>query len=221
MIGNEGKAPVMRRSVIVVVCAWIAFASAACNFFLPPADFSGPFPDPTPTAVPGAGVTPTANPTLQPDGNMIYNGDFTNGLTYWSYWVNTSEGTDAAISNAGGYLAVEIVDGVDTYWYIQVNQLYLTLNQNKKYTLTFDAWAEGARNIFIELSENGRDNNGDGNSYTSYDNESVSIGTTSAGYTVVLYMNDVTDVLARLVFNFGTNNNDVFIDNVKLVESDP
>jgi hypothetical protein len=202
-----------------------AIILSQCNLMVAPADFKGPFPppSPTPTFRPIPSLTPT--PTYDPADNILTNGDFSyvdNGSTPpWYNWVNTGIGTSASFSIVGGALYVDIIDGKDTGWYIQ--QIYPNIDYltNKRYILRFDAWAAGNRTISLDLQENGIDNNGDLNFWTSYGGATVNLTTSPATFTVIMDMLYPSDPAGRLVFNLGANNTDVWIDNVSITETNP
>jgi hypothetical protein len=213
------KAIFIAAFILIIILLFIFFC---CDLYLPPPSFKGPFkePTPTPTLIPVPSPSPT--PTIPPDGNMIYNADFENGLDRWSRWINTDEGTIADISVISGVCTVTITDGRDTSWYIQLYQHPLRIMQNKKYTLSFDARAASDRVIDIGIQENGIDNNGDGNSYSGYGWFVVDLTADWAHYgPMECVMYEITDLKARLIFNFGADNNDIYLDNIILVESDP
>jgi hypothetical protein len=147
---------------------------------------------------------------------MLVNGDFSDGQNCWTTWINTGAGASAATSVVNGILYVDIANGVDTYWYVQ--QIYpgLQILNGYQYTLRFDAWAQAGRPINVELGENGIDNNGDSNLYTLYGFMNPSLTTTRTTYTMVVNMSEITDLHARICFNMGANDNDVWIDDVSL-----
>jgi hypothetical protein len=199
--------------VFLVCCFFIS-----CDLVLPPADFKGPFPAATPVPTPGTVPTPSVAPTIQPDGNLIYNGNFEDGLSYWWYWVNPDSTAAANIGSVSGVLTVDIIDGSDARWHIQVGQNNLVFVQNKIYRLTFDGRAQNARDIQAEIGENNFDNNLDGSPYSSYASGFPVLSTTMQSFSIDLPMTQPTDIRARFLFDLGSNPNDVFIDNVKLIE---
>jgi hypothetical protein len=100
-------------------------------------------------------------------------------------------------------------------------QTDLTLTKNKKYTLTFDAYADTNRNITIQIAENGTDEDGDGDSYSMLDeNFRLDITTANTTYTIDLYMLEDTISTGRLVFLLGLDSNNVYLDNISMTESD-
>ncbi|MBN1698944.1 MAG: carbohydrate binding domain-containing protein [Spirochaetales bacterium] len=215
----------MKNTLIVTAftaLTLILFVFFCCDLSFPPASFEGPFDAPTPTPTFPPVLSPSPTPTIPPDGNMIYNADFDNGMDRWSQWINTGEGTNASIALDSGACLIDITDGRDTSWYIQLYQHSLTIVANKKYSLSFDARAASPRIIDIGIQENDRDNNGDGNNYTGYGWFVVNLSNTMTHYDgLECVMNEITDPAARLIFNFGADNNNVWLDNIMLVESDP
>ncbi|MBN2533416.1 MAG: carbohydrate binding domain-containing protein [Spirochaetales bacterium] len=161
--------------------------------------------------------TPAPTPSLSSE-NMIYNGDFSNGFDHWMCWINTDEGADGFFAIINSMLHAVILAGGDETSWILIAQGDLSLEQNYQYTLTFDAHAENKRTIEVSLFEGGIDNNGDGNSYTTYDSCIVSLNQVPATYTVNFIMREINDPGARIGFNFGKHSADVCVDTISLVK---
>ncbi|MBN1410527.1 MAG: carbohydrate binding domain-containing protein [Spirochaetales bacterium] len=192
----------------------------------PPENFAGPFGTPTPSPTfkpiptPSPTPSPSPTPTYIPGSNMLNNGDFSAGTNYWSFFINEDDGAIANYSVVSEELYYNITDGKDTGWYVQMMYNNLYIAKNFRYTITFDAKAEANRGFSVELGENNNDNNGDGNPYTSYGYTWINVTTTMTQYEAVVNMMDKSDGTARLVFNLGASNSDVWIDNVSLVRTD-
>jgi hypothetical protein len=217
---------IMKRKYILFISMALLLSGLSallicCDLYFPPASFTSPFPDPTPVPTTWPAPTLVPTPTVPPDGNMIYNHDFSHGLDSWTVYIHEVEGTVATISEVAEEAVITITDGRDTGWYIQFIQKYLVIEQGKTYTFTFDAYSpEAPRDIYIEIAEDGYDNNDDGNDYTNYGGQTFTLTTSMPGvsYTYDIHMTHITDPEARLVFNLGADDNDVIIDNVMLVE---
>jgi hypothetical protein len=218
---------VNKNTFIITIILFLAMLVLllCCDLYFPRESARGIFsdPSPVPTPLPAPSLVPT--PTIPPGGNMIYNGDFESELQHWGQWINTGDGTVASVAENNNELAVSITEGTPNYWYIQVNQGYLDLMQGKSYALTFQARAAASRDIRVELGENNYDNNNDGTKWTVYDAHDMTITTVHPSpneqYSCDFVMTYPSDQEARLIFNFGGNNNDVWIDNVSLIEVNP
>ena len=134
------------------------------------------------------------------NGNYVNNGDFakTEDLTDDIDWkfLTTLEGEgNAVIKNK----AIEIhTDKAGTVDYsIQLVQPSIPAEKGGEYTVTFDAWADEARTMKVDVSAPDR-------SYKRYLNDTVvDLTTEKQTYTYTYTMTDKPDANARLEFNFG------------------
>lgn len=89
--------------------------------------------------------------TVLLDGNYIYNGEFHQGADRMEYWVfdNKCEGAAACVTNIDNVreLKVDIPAGVTSLEDVIVRQDEIPLGKNKEYVLTFDAYADGDKQI--------------------------------------------------------------------------
>ena len=149
------------------------------------------------------------------NGNYVNNGDFakTEDLTDDIDWkfLTTLEGEgNAVIKNK----AIEIhTDKAGTVDYsIQLVQPSIPAEKGGEYTVTFDAWADEARTMKVDVSAPDR-------SYKRYLNDTVvDLTTEKQTYTYTYTMTDKPDANARLEFNFGATDSTatVYITNVSI-----
>lgn len=85
--------------------------------------------------------------------NLI-NSDFNNGFQGWTRDVNQTNGTGNAnfIDNSDGTVTVDILNGSNDNWHIQLFQSNVNLVAGSIYRVTFIAKASVARNLTIEIS---------------------------------------------------------------------
>jgi len=175
-----------------------------------------------------AGTTYIDNVRVQEDANVI-NGNFTSGVAGWELYAYTPGDVTFAIDekdNGSGTsaAALNIVKSGPVDWHIQLKQP-VTLEQGKKYRVSFDAWSTVERDFVFAIQRNA-DKKGDSDwiSYSGDINEAMST-TGFKHYSKEFDMTWVTDDIADLKFTLGAVNgkeiqtsHTVFIDNVVLEE---
>ena len=113
-----------------------------------------------------------------------------------------------------GAMFMNITEGGDQSWNVQLLQHGLTLEQGKPYKIQFDASANMARSIVVGISE-------DGGNYLSYGTSDFNIDSEMKTYSFTFTMNSATDNNARFYFDLGGSNAGVRIDNVFLYDLTP
>jgi len=144
--------------------------------------------------------------------NQVINGDFTMGDAGWTLYVNEPRGASATGTVQNGEYWFSISNGGSDYWYIQLIQSYLFLENGKQYDVSFDAYAASPRGIYSSVSRHV-------GSYTLYGNRYFSIGTIKQTYNFSFIMNYSTDPAARISLDVGKSTADVFVDNIVLTEA--
>ena len=149
------------------------------------------------------------------NGNYVNNGDFAKAedLTDdidWKFLTALEGEGNAVIKNK----AIEIhIDKAGTVDYsIQLVQPSIPAEKGGEYTVTFDAWADEARTMKVDVSAPDR-------SYKRYLNDTVvDLKTGKQTYTYTYTMTDKPDANARLEFNFGATDSTatVYITNVSI-----
>jgi endoglucanase len=147
--------------------------------------------------------------------SMVTNGTFNAALSAWN--VNINAAATAVIIQTNGEALALISSNSPTPTHIQLIQGGIPLTNGRTYTLKFDARSiPGARTIQTRFTAAS-------SPFTKYfGNDSIELSPAMSSYTVTFMMTNATDPAARVVFNLGgdTNNNDVAIDNVMLVEGE-
>jgi internalin A len=145
----------------------------------------------------------------------IINGDFSNGTSDWNGGFYTPG--EGSISESNGELLISITNGGTETWNIQINQGNINLVSGTEYTLSFDARsvAERTMEANVGMSVDPYE------SYFASGALDLSIEMTTYSFT---FTADADDSTARLEFNCGLDDNDIYIDNVSLIggsESEP
>ncbi len=140
--------------------------------------------------------------------NQLMNADFSSARDGWIFNAFSPAQASAAVEN--GELSISISNGGVYTWDIFVGQAGVTMEQGKEYTLSFDAYATGARNIFAFVGKN----SSPWNVYSG--NKSISLSTKRQTYSLSFIMNDPTDRAARVGFDIGASKEDIVLDNVFL-----
>lgn len=150
--------------------------------------------------------------------NMVVNGDFSDGLTNWSTYLN--HGGKCEFNEVNGEAVVEIAkDGSEDYA-VQIYYDGLELEQNGVYEFSFDLDTTVARNIEARIQENG------GTYHPYYDNY-FDIEEGMNHYSFEFTMEDESDPAPRLCFNLGKpkgatsiGEHTIKIDNVAVILKD-
>ena len=146
----------------------------------------------------------------EPAGNMISNWSFSNDLNGWQF--NTSESGNAAGKVENGVLHAQITNGGVNVWNVALYKHNLNIINGNTYTVTFDARADSPRNILAAVAMGV-------SPFWLYNFEpTFSITTEWQTYTYTFTMGFDTDPAARMGFDLGASNADVYLDNISLVD---
>ena len=152
----------------------------------------------------------TTSPPLGNNCNKIENGNFTS-QDDWVFY--KSGGANAYWSvNSQGKAQMHITSGGSNVWDITFNQFGIDLMNGKDYVLEFDAYANGNRQIKVDLVKNS-------SPYTTYGSKTFNLTTSSKRHCLAFTMNGNTDLNTRLKIYLGGNSSDVYFDNFKLTDS--
>ena len=144
-------------------------------------------------------------------GNLT-NGDFSNGDEYWLTWISPEASAYGSVQNGEYILSID--NGGNVSWYVQLIQTDLFIEKGKKYTLSFDAYAQGPRTIGVSVQHNGEP-------WTIYHSQwDLKLTSVWQTYRSAFTMNDSTDLESRLMFECGLSALDVHFDNIVLKEAD-
>lgn len=151
------------------------------------------------------------------DGNLIYNGTFDQGdmtrMDYWELVLLNDASAEAKVSEAERELEIHPVQEGNTLEDIQFKQIGIPLKQDQEYELTFQARATEDRSMQVELvSKDGQ---------TSYlTAQEVHLNEEMNSNTITVQMPaDKTDGEAQLLFEVGGQSGNVYLDDVRLVQT--
>ncbi|GGM28139.1 hypothetical protein GCM10011351_12540 [Paraliobacillus quinghaiensis] len=138
----------------------------------------------------------------------------------WKSYTDGGMGASASFDMDNQKLNVDILNVGDEYsWAIQILQGSFTLDQNKKYKLSFDAMSTTDRSIKL-LFQNSVD-------YQQHYNKYIDLTNKMNTHTVDFHMKNAKDVLTQIVFALGNipgkpvhGRHVLTIDNVSLIEVD-
>jgi hypothetical protein len=146
---------------------------------------------------------------ISPGVNAVRNGDF-ESVDEWN--LHTSGGAQATGGvNAEGQYQISISNTGSDFTDVQLEQDNVIIMQGENYVFSFDAYA--TKNKVIEVKVESA--NSLPTDYSRIGNTAVS--TRLRHYEFDFFMQDQTDTEARVVFNIGRFDGNVFIDNVSLL----
>ena len=120
---------------------------------------------------------------------------------------------DATGSVVNGEYAVRISNGGSYSWDVSLNQTGLLIENGKTYEVSFDAYSDATRPIAPLIGM-------DAPPHTVYSGQQGGdITTVKQTYSFTFTMNKATDDAARIAFDVGASDTDLYIDNVVLKES--
>lgn len=135
--------------------------------------------------------------------NLITNGDFENGATGW-----IGGALNVVTENGNSYTSANVVTAANP-WDANVSYV-LTLEKDKTYKLTYDAWSDNGRTIIAGFGQNH-------DPWVAH-TEVTAIATTVTTYTFTAKFTSDTDANARVLFDMGDQVGFIGIDNVMLEE---
>jgi hypothetical protein len=148
--------------------------------------------------------------TVVAQGNLVVNGDFSQGTVGWND-IGLYDGGQATTSVQNRSYTIDISSGGPNAWSIQFTQNNIALENSAAYTLSYDISATIDRTVEVSLSRNG----GDYASYSGRDTVRVNTQRRTISRTFVMKHPNDNDV--RLEFNCGRASGRVSISNVSLV----
>ncbi len=149
------------------------------------------------------------------DCGEILNRQFDNGLDDWDVWNDTGNASTLSVDNSGqlsgtnsGNIDITLSSGDD--WRIALYQDNHSIIDGHTYTIYFDAKAESAKNISVELSLGEAP-------WTTYFYQSVALSTLPQSFQYTFTTNATSN---NVTFSFGLGDDDtnVWIDNVQFKE---
>jgi len=144
----------------------------------------------------------------EPGQNVVLNGDFCRGKDSWIWDVSGSASAEWIIED--GVSHFDIANGGTQISNVQLRQAGIRLVRGKEYLFEFDAWSDMPRIIEAKVGQ-------DESPWTNYSKIGYSsITPNPTHFRYPFTMQDASDYNARVVFNAGTSDIDVYIDNVSL-----
>ena len=144
---------------------------------------------------------------LGPDENMVLNGNFSQGKDSWTWEL---QGGAANWTIEDGLCHIAITDGGSQIYSVQLRQAGMQLGREEEYVLEFEARAEQPRIIEVKVGQNK-------SPWTDYSKIGFSyVRTRRSRFRYTFIMENASDYNARIVFNMGNHNTDVYLDNVSL-----
>jgi len=146
---------------------------------------------------------------LQPCANLIKNGHFTINKDYFNLFVHQDAQANFFQSDGGQYLSINIENGSDAKWKVQLRQDGIWLKENKTYNLKFRANANSAKQVYAKIISAI-----DNTVYMPAKNFNVSNDWQEFEFSFTMPAPE--DINARLVFAVGENNIKVRFDDISL-----
>lgn len=166
-------------------------------------------------------IEPVQQREPQADSNLIYNDRFTEGSEengvplQWKFITNADGAGSVNVVNdeQKGKAAQVTIDASGTENYsVQLTQMPMYIQKNKKYKIQFDAKASANRTIMSKVNQYEK-------SWTNYSGDNTFALTTDwQFYEYTFNMRDGSDNNARFEFNLGLDDTSVWFANVRLIE---
>lgn len=153
---------------------------------------------------------------LAAQSELITNGSFSNGATYWN--LGQYGGSSQGYVTGGEYRISVSRTGTE-HWHVQFTQNNLTLEQGKTYIFSFDARKGTANSGTQRMQVNVGQAYSPWTSYFGQQNMMVTLSTTTTHYNYTIVMEEPTDNNARVEFNCGLSTGSFYIDNVSVQEA--
>jgi PKD repeat protein len=147
--------------------------------------------------------------TKRKPSNMVFNGEFSHGVCGWDFFVFSP--AEASCSVRNGEYVMSIANGGSNGWDVHAQQSPLLIENGSTYHFSFDAYAASTRQIiaFVAMSED---------PWTIYGYQELMVSTAKQNYSYSFTMNHATNPDARLVFDVGVSDIDVYLDNIVLTK---
>ena len=145
----------------------------------------------------------------EPGQNVVLNGDFCQEKDSWIWEVGSA--ASAVWNIESGVSHFDITSGGTVLPDVQLRQAGIRLVRGKEYVFEFDAWSDLPRIIEAKVGQ-------DESPWTNYSKIGYSsITPNMSHFRYPFTMQDSSDYNARVVFNAGTSDIDVYIDNISLI----
>ncbi len=147
-----------------------------------------------------------SEPEAAADCDLISNSSFQNGNESWTQYSNAAATANFEYTNEQA--TIDISNGGTRVWHVQLYQKFQDFDANSRYVVSFKARSNAARTITLELSEAT-------SPHTGYFYEDFELSSNwEQKYLVFETSNAISD--ARLVFNAGLSNRNVYLDDIEI-----
>ncbi len=153
-------------------------------------------------------------PVFKKKNEQLTNGDFSNGLSAWGNWSETSVSPVFTTNTIDSVFVASITKPGTSDWHIVAQQLGLALTLGQEYLVSFDSWSENPNTMSVFLAKNSGD-------YGTYYSTTKSITKTKTTYTWKFKMLKPSDSNCRFSFGLGMFKGKVFVDNVSITKVAP
>lgn len=153
----------------------------------------------------------TIMPYFKDMSQMLTNGTFDETTAPWSFYVNNSNNSAYTTAIEDGKFVVNITKSPGVGWQLGFQELGFAMPKGN-YLLSFDAYADQAKTMALNVSKN----------YVDWDtiiSKSVNITTTNKHFEIPMEM-ITDDENVRLYFGIGNFTGKFYIDNIKLTKTD-
>lgn len=154
----------------------------------------------------------TIEPLFYNSKELLTNGEFTKNLNPWTFYVENTKNISYTKSVADSTFVIDITKTTGTDWHLGFQELGLSMKK-ASYKLTFEAWADQAKQLLITVSKNYSD-------WSAWITKTQNITTTRKKYELTLNM-PVNDPNVRLYFGIGRFLGKFNIDNISLTQIEP
>ncbi len=151
----------------------------------------------------------TVTPVFYNPKELISNGDFDKSLNPWSFYVNDSQTSSYSASVVDSTFVINITKSTGTDWHLGFQESGLAMKKTN-YKLSFEAWADQAKQLLITVSKNYTD-------WSAHITRYQAITTTRKKYEITLNM-PLNDNNVRLFFGIGKFLGKFYIDNISLTQ---
>ncbi len=154
----------------------------------------------------------SVTPVFYNPNELLSNGEFSNNWNSWDFYLFDAQNTSYSASVADSIFVVDISKSTGTDWHFGFQETGISMKKTA-YKLTFDAWADQAKQLLITVSKNYAD-------WGAWITKTQNISTNRKKYELTLNM-PVTDENVRLYFGLGKFLGKFYIDNISLTQIEP
>ena len=152
----------------------------------------------------------TVTPVFYNPKELISNGEFDKSMNPWGIYVNDSKASTYSASVIDSTFVINITKSTGTDWHLGFQESGLAMKKTT-YKLSFEAWADQAKQLLITVSKNYTD-------WSAHITRYQAITTTRKKYELTLTM-PLNDNNVRLFFGIGKFLGKFYIDNISLTQT--